>query len=367
MRARHLLFVLFVGSLVAASVQASPGTPVTTSLRLETGNWFPLSESQMTAACADAALSEITSGGWLRIVPSEAERAAGNLDLAISLIGRAETAKLTITLAMDDRPTTVSTASISVRGLDHQGIFQAFEHIGRSSAERLNARIEALGLAGAESRPAAIQPGPPAANDPVLKANFGDAQSAKHSGDYDRARVLFEAVADAKGESAARLAEMARDELRYGLPVFEARKSLLELGRLVNGGPNEFEPAMARAEKLYRQIQAENPHDVGRVQEAQRALDELAVSRGAITNVLRAQAMSHASQVRVMLLEFLYSEGECMPEGPFHSSMGNMPGQLELESTERIGERGIRYLLRDARSGVRVRLACDRDVRIEAS
>ncbi len=72
------------------------------------------------------------------------------------------------------------------------------------------------------------------------------------------------------------------DELRYGLPLFEAQQGLNQLGRLsLPGQQGPREQALSRAENLYRQIQAENPSNVQRVTESQHALDSLIVMRGA--------------------------------------------------------------------------------------
>ncbi len=348
----------------APALAAGSPVPVARVLSLESGDWYPLPASDMKAASADAALEEITRGGWLRIVDPESESRSGTLALALSLIGPAETAKLTITLRLDDRPTAVSTASISVRGLDRQGFYRAFEHIGRSAAERMNAKLEALGLDRGAGAPAAPHPFQP--DDPELAAAFDDAQRLKHARQYQRARVRFEQVAEASGRGSSRLVEMARDELAYGLPLFEARQVVLDLGRLVNGGRAQFEPAIARAEQLYRQIQAENPGDVARVQEAQRALDELAVSRRAIDNVLRQSAMARLSSLRIALMERWYAEGRCPDEQGLRPLLEFGPRDVTLDSVDPLDGGGQRYAFLDQRSGERVRMTCgDGEVRIE--
>ena len=95
----------------------------------------------MKAAALDTALAELTKGGLFSIV---AENKSNKLRLKISLIGPAQTAKLTIQVNLKDQPSYVSMASISVYDMDFQGIYNAFEHIGMIVAQRLNDKTETL-------------------------------------------------------------------------------------------------------------------------------------------------------------------------------------------------------------------------------
>ena len=70
------------------------------------------------------------------------------------------------------------------------------------------------------------------ADDPARRETYDSAQKAKRAGHYDEARSLFEAVVASAPESGDSLRSLAEDELRYGLPVFEAQRSVLMLGPL---------------------------------------------------------------------------------------------------------------------------------------
>lgn len=111
--------------------------------------------------------------------------------------------------------------------------------------------------------------------------------------------------------------------------------------------PDAINKAMARAENLFRQALAENRHDIFRVQEAERYLDQLAVSRNALRNALRASAMARASHIRVMLMEF-------------QMSYGRRPSAAEG------GEQQAMIRLLDPTSGTPLMLLCsDRGITLE--
>jgi hypothetical protein len=156
-------FVCVLCLFIAVSVQAKPYA-VSTRISISNDDWYPLPERDMKAAAVDTALAELTKGGLFSIV----EKSESNkLDLDISLIGPAETAKLTIQVNIKGQPTYVSTASISVHDMDYQGIYNAFEHIGLVAAQRLNDKTEALLI-----EPNKIPGDNPSANDEELQAIY---------------------------------------------------------------------------------------------------------------------------------------------------------------------------------------------------
>ena len=268
---------------------------------------------------------------------------AGELALEIALVHKAETATLTIRLDVPGSPTLVSTASISVHALDSSGIHQALEHLGHQAADRLAAKLDLIRdprlarLANASRKE--IQE-----SDPARKKTFKDAQDAKRLGQYGKARAAFEAVAASSRNPTDALRKLAEDELRYGLLIFEARQSLNRLGALsLPGQTNEREEAMTRAENLFRQIQAENPSSVERVTEAQYAIDNLVVTRGAITNAMRANAFAQAQPLRFAIMEFSMMEGRCPDQEQLTELVSRMNMQIALERTSSKGKNGQRY------------------------
>lgn len=102
---------------------------------INTGNWYPLTEKAMKSAVVDTALADLTSTGYFTI--KEGELAEGLMNFNISLIGPAESIKLTLQLFLPDHPTFVATYSMSIKNLDHQGIYQAFEEIGKMAAQQM--------------------------------------------------------------------------------------------------------------------------------------------------------------------------------------------------------------------------------------
>ncbi len=302
--------------MIAPLVQAKP-FDVMTETSIRHGNWYPLPVADMKAAAADTALDVISSGGIFRIV-NASSGSRGRLKLELSLIGPAETAKLTLKLDLPDQPSYVATSSISVRGLDHQGIYAAFEHIGRSAGQRLNDKIQALVVEpqpdltkqASTTHPSGQQPG---ADDPQLRRLYDEAQRQKHRFHYQQARILFEQVAAANGPGSDQLQRLAEDELRYGLPLFEAKQWLVAMGRPYNT-PQQIEQAQNNASNLFRQILAENRDSFERTREAQRFLDELSVSRRALQHARQASTLSRAHHIKIMLLQHLNWRGKCPNE-----------------------------------------------------
>jgi len=364
----HPLLLLLAGFLAlsslmpAAAMGASSDDPIRVVHRvtIRSGDWVPLPPEDMRRAAADTALSRLSDAGRLQLVDRDQVDLddPDSLALELSLIGPAETAKLTITLDVQNSPTLVSTASISVRGLDHAGIHAAFEHVGELAADRLAAKLDFLrGNDGS----AGLRPNR-ASDDPARRRIYDEAQSAKRAGRYDEARGHFEAVVESAASAEDALRLLAEDELRYGLPLFEAQQALNQLGRMsLPGQEGRRDASLARAENLYRQIQAENPSNVQRVMDAQRALDNLIVVRGAIRNAMRAQALSGLQSVRMAMMEFYMMEGEC-PDGKWVDGMSSgRRSHVALDKVIDEGAQNRRYVFTASTSDTRVALRCSVD------
>ena len=337
---RYLLLLFFV-----SSIQAKPFA-VNTEINIRNGDWYPLPEEDMKAAAVDTALAELTKGGLFSIV---AENEANKLRLEISLIGPAETAKLTIQVDLKDQPSYVSTASISVHDMDFQGIYNAFEHIGQVAAQRLNDKTKALVV-----KPDKEMNSRSAANNKKLKAVYDKAQKLKRQYQYNKSRILFEQVAAATGEGSERLSKLAKDELIYGLTVFEARQSMVTMG---SGGPNAISSSIRNAENLYRQILAENSDNLMRTQEAQSALDNLSVSRNALKNVLRAQTLMAASSVRMMMEQEYMMMGECPDKKKTSRYASSMHTDVTIKSVKKKGKETL-YVFTENKTGNSFSLSC---------
>ena len=340
---RNMFYLLLL--FFASSIQAKPFA-VSTEINIRSGDWYPLPEEDMKAAAVDTALAELTKGGLFSIV---AENELNKLRLEISLIGPAETAKLTIQVDLKDQPSYVSTASISVHGMDFQGIYNAFEHIGQVAAQRLNDKTEALVV-----KPGKEMNSRSAANNNKLKAVYDKAQKLKRQYQYNQSRILFEQVAAATGEGSERLSALAKDELIYGLTVFEARQSMVAMG---SDDPEAISSSIRNAENLYRQILAENSDDLMRTQEAQSALDNLSVSRNALKNVLRAQTLMAANSVRIMMEQEYMMMGECPDKKQTSRYASGMHTDVTLKSVKKKGKE-TRYAFTENKTGNSFALSC---------
>jgi tetratricopeptide (TPR) repeat protein len=344
------------------AAEPAPPIGVTHSISIRNGNWIPLPAEELRRAAGDAALSRLTDAGRLSLLDSDAHGAdlanTGSLALEIALIGPAETAKLTITLNVQGSPTLVSTASISVHGLDHAGIYDALEHVGERAADRLAAKLDLL-----QNTRRADGAGPEIPkDDPARRQTYDQAQAAKREGNYNEARILFETVVASSPGPNDTLRQLAEDELRYGLPLFEAQQAYNVLGRMsLPGQQGKREEALSRAENLFRQIQAENPSNVQRVTEAQRALDNLIVVRGALANAMRASMLTRLHSLRIAMMEYSMMEGGCPDRERMRELMSQMNVRVSLGKTVSEGDRAMRYSLSDSDSRTRVDLLCSDD------
>lgn len=352
------LVLLASGS--ATSAESTAPIRVRHSISIRNGNWIPLPVEDMRRAAGDAALSRLTDAGRLDLLDPKQNgsdvESSGSLALEIALIGPAETAKLTITLYVEGSPTLVSTASISVRALDHAGIYAALEHVGERAADRLAAKLDLL----RNARLADDVGLEPRSDDPARRRIYDEAQVEKRAGRYEAARMSFEAVVESGTGPNDALRQLAEDELRYGLPVFEAQQALNQLGRLsLPGQQDRREQALSRAENLYRQIQAENPSNVQRVTESQRALDNLIVMRGALANAMRASALAGLHSLRIGMLEYSMMEGECPDEKRVSELATDINARIVLDGIVHEGERAKLYKFSAPDRRVHIELRCN--------
>lgn len=345
--------MLFFSLLFYAALTQAKPFEVGAEVKIRTGDWFPLPTEDMKAAAVDTALAELTKGGLFLISP-ESESSDSQIDkilLEISLIGPAETAKLTVRVDLKDHATYISTASISVHDMDYQDIYNAFEHIGMVAAQRLNDKTQALLIKPREDLNPVSEP------DKKLKALYDEAQKLKRKYQYNKSRILFEQVANADDEASERLAALAQDELKYGLTVFEAKQSVVSMGVMNGKNARVVSKKIQNAENLYRQILAENSDNLMRVQEAQSALDNLSVTRSALKNVSRAQTMMAAHGVKMVLEQAFMMEGECPDKKKLTRLSSRMHTEVDVKSVIK-SKLETRYAFTEASTGNPFVLTC---------
>jgi len=141
----YSLFALFISSHQIASAAVSP---VIVTSEIINDSWFPLPLEQMKDAAVDTALTRISeTGNFAFLFKSNItkDKSAGILNLRVTLVEPAESAKITIKLSLPNQAGTyVSSSSISLKGKDHKGIFNSLEILGKEGAEQIFLATEEL-------------------------------------------------------------------------------------------------------------------------------------------------------------------------------------------------------------------------------
>ncbi len=326
---------------------------IITETAISNDNWYPLPLRDMKAAAGDTALAELSSNGRFEIKQKTetSQQHNGKLQLDISLIGPAKIVKLTMTLHLKDHPSYVSSVSMDIHGMDHQGIYNAFEHVGREAAKRLNTKIAILQAEDSDiikdlPEKAIITPAS------EIVTIYDQAQGLKRQEHFHEARALFERVVDESSDAERRWAQMATDELRYGLPIFEADNLLLNNAMQ---DPSVLMQKMEKVEHLYRQILADNTDKPQRVVEINSRLDNTSISRKALANALKANALSGAFPLRLMLQEFYMSSGEWPNETEIKKQIMGYAPNFSLISYQSNDET-IELVVKDSKYGAEIQL-----------
>lgn len=272
--------------------------PARVELTLETNNWYPVPEQQMRSGVMDSALDALTQAGRLDLAARGEDGGVGKLRGHLSLVGPADQVSFTLELHVPDEPSFVATSSISIEGLDRQGIYEALAYIGREVGGRLADRLGMLDEP--ESAPEGSE---------EIADLFNRGKERKRDGRFAEAREAFvqvEALAE-EGE----WAEMARDELDYGLLMYEAKSLMNQLGDMAIG-LKEKQTMARRAGNRLREALGHNRGHAERVREAHNWLDQVEITRDALDNAMQAQAANSVVPLRLMLREEYSMRGECM-------------------------------------------------------
>jgi len=139
--------------------------------------------------------------------------------------------------------------------------------------------------------------------------DFQTAQSLKLENRFNEARAKFESIAALDEPGSETWADLAADELDYGLLLHEANYWILKAGSGVGDG-KALKTYLANAEQLYQQILELNSHDTERMRDTQQRLDQLYVTRQAIRQSSDAQTMSHLYRLRTYIDAYFSERGE---------------------------------------------------------
>jgi len=134
------------------------------------------------------------------------------------------------------------------------------------------------------------------ADDSEARSAYEEAQAHKRSNRFETARSSFQRVTEFTGPEDAVWANQAREELRYGLPLQEAR---VLAHQLMNAGdfPGRRQ-TLARIDTIYRQLLADNSDRPERVAEIERLRDELAIARQNVSSAERSSVEMSLDQLR---------------------------------------------------------------------
>jgi len=270
----------------------------------------------MEAAAVDAALSELTQAGAFVFVNQKGPE-VGNLQIRVSLLGAAELVKMSMILNLPGVSYVASAAS-SLRGMDRQGIYRAFEHVGTTAAQRLRLNLGEADETGFDKT-----------ENLAAKTLYENAQRLKSAADFAHAAELFAAIGrNHPDENKWRI--LAIDELRYGLPLFEAKYRITQMGRFSSDPMQAFDK-IDRANQLFRQILAENTDHITRIQEAQRHLDELSISQRALQNSIEAQSLSYAGNLKIFLMTHYAERGQWPEKKEMATTLNTLPVDFEIQ------------------------------------
>jgi hypothetical protein len=158
---------------------------------------------------------------------------------------------------------------------------------------------------------------------------YNDAQSLKRASRLDAARSSFQHAAESTGPEDAVWADLAREELRFGLPMHEAR--LLAAQLATAGDFPGRRQMLSRIDAIYRQLLADNSDRPERIAEIERLRDELALTRQSVGNAEQSSIDAMLNQLRQRVQRH-YAVQRQWPDWPF----------LENELAEALRQAGLK-------------------------
>jgi len=289
--------------VVCATVEAKPYT-VVAKPTIFNGDWYPLPPADMRAAVVDTALAEITKSGQLIIVdhaPTGVDSTNdGSISLDIFLLNSEQVVAVTITLQLPGCANYTSTLSLNVRGMDHQELYNAFEFVGRETANRLITKT------------AVAKTCAPPPNDEVIQI-FNRAQELKRLKRYAESRALFAMVVDNSALENSRFRDLADVEVRYGLLVQQAADIAAET-ILSAAQFDASASSLDHREHLYRQILANNVSDSDVMLRVNTLLEELKKARTRLAQIALDEVKVALSMTIRELAEVFSDHGDFLVE-----------------------------------------------------
>lgn len=200
---------------------------------------------------------------------------------------------------------------------------------------------------------------------------YDQAQALKRDNRLDAARASFERVAEMSGDEDATWAGLAKDELRYGLPLHEARQLTLQLASSRDySGSRQI---LSRIDAMHRQLLADNSDRPDRIAAIEQLRDQLALVRQSVGGAEQASASAVLNQLRNRVRMYQLNQGH-WPDRRFLESelagllrqSGFSEGRIEILNFYPSSE--LFYAtLRDTRNGTETKLKGDNHgIRLES-
>jgi hypothetical protein len=317
-----ILFVVLVTFFFSSICLGGP-LQVFIEKRFENQNWYPLSKKDMEAATTDTALAKLTESGLFAFTKNSQ---MSHLNLHVSLVERAELVKITITLDLVDGPTYVAVASGSIRDKDFQGIYKVFEKVGAQAASDLNAIMrESNKISHAVIKQTSNY------DNKRAQSMYEQAQILKREKKYLKSKILFEKISRSKDPGSNHWKNLSIEELKYGLPNFEADQLFLSLYNLTDNA-DQLSNTCDKIESLYRYIIENNKGNFQRTLEFERKIDALKMSRETMQKAIAAETVSRLSGLRIACSEFYFSMGRYPTLSEFQGILSDMRLNYKIAS-----------------------------------
>lgn len=334
---RSLLIACFI--LCSLHTYAEP-LVISSETQVQTDNWYPLPERDISAAVSDSALAVLTKEFEISI---KDVAGAGGMQIIVSLVGPAQIAKATLSIQSEQTGSLVASASSSLRNMDFQGIYQVFEALGQEVAIRISPQLQ--------DRINKV-PSLDTTNSTAMQAFYDEAAHLKRQGQYDQAKEIFIRVA--QQDKAGYWPELARDEIRYALPIYQAKVLMSDN---TSGDLEQTLKSFQKAENLLRLVYAENIDSKERVKETQRMLDNILATKRYIQQAMQAAVLVNFKRLSMLLHMDIASWGECPNEKDLLNAGSHMDFTFYIKEITGNSQQQ-QYQLVHA-SGTQVRLTCD--------
>ena len=148
---------------------------------------------------------------------------------------------------------------------------------------------------------------------------YRQAQELKRDHQFEDARIMFDTVANM--DDTGVWGDLAADELRYGLPMFEADYWMVKFGR-ASQDPSKQDTYRGNAKSLYEEIISQNTDKPERIELVQHKLDQLATSSAYLKTSREFRLRNSLAPFRMALLQHFNEYGKWPDEDWIRKELG---------------------------------------------